>query len=229
MARILAHKLGLLVLAACLCILPAAAQGYKVEKVTVPPPGDLAAAVRDTLSGDAFRVSGPSSVLCEVWLRKSVPVLATPLRDSGITFGQIAEGTLVGAVRFPSQAQDFHQQSIQPGVYTLRYALIPVDGNHAGVAQQRDFILAGPAASDPDPATLTREQTLDLSRTASGSNHPSVWSLTLVIEPAPAIFPVLVHKQGDDELWLLEFQLTPAANAKPIPAALVIVGHSPEI
>jgi hypothetical protein len=51
----------------------------------------------------------------------------------------------------------------------------------------------------------------------------------LVSEPAPAIFPVLVHQQEDEELWLLEFQLTPAANAKPIPTALVVVGHSPEI
>ena len=229
MARILLHKVGLLALAACVCILPAAAQGYKVEKLTAPPPGDLAAAVRDTLSADAFRVSGPSSVLCEVWLRRSVPVLATPVKDSGVTFGQIAEGTLVGAVRFPSQVEDFRKRSIQPGVYTLRYALIPVDGNHAGVAQQRDFILIGPASSDSDPATLTRDQTLDLSRMASGSNHPSVWSLALVSEPAPAMFPVLVHQQGDGDLWLLEFQLTPATNVKPIPAALVVVGHSPEI
>lgn len=229
MARIALQKLGLLVLIACLCILPAAAQGYKVEKVTDPPPGDLAAAVRDVLSGDALRVSGPSSVLCEVWLRKSVPVLATPVKDLGITFGEIAEGTLVGAIRFPSQVEDFRRQSIPPGVYTLRYALIPVDGNHVGVAEQRDFILIGPAASDSDPATLTRDQTLDLSRMASGSNHPSVWSLALVSEPAPAMFPVLVHQQGDEELWLLEFQLTPAANTKPIPVALVVAGHSPEI
>jgi hypothetical protein len=58
---------------------------------------------------------------------------------------------------------------------------------------------------------------------------PSVWSLTLVGDLAPAMFPVLVHQQEDEELWLLEFQLTPAANAKPIPTALVVVGHSPEI
>lgn len=197
--------------------------------MTDPPPAELAAAVRDTLSGDAFRVSGATSVLCEVWLRSSVPVRATPVKDSGITFGQIAEGTLLGAIRFSNQAQDFRKQDIPPGVYTLRYALIPVDGNHVGVAQQRDFVLISPAASDLDPATLSRDQTWDLSGKASGSNHPSVWSLMPVAEPAPAMFPVLVHQQHEKDLWLLEFQVTPAANAKPIPIALVLVGHSPEI
>ncbi len=98
-----------------------------------------------------------------------------------------------------------------------------------GVSQQRDFLLIGPSASDPDPATLTRDQTLDLSRKASGSNHPSVWSLAPVAEPEPDVFPVIFHQQQDEEAWLLEFQLTPAANVKPIPVALVIAGHSPEI
>src|ERR1700757_3730456 len=94
-------RLAFPILAVCLClyILPAAAQSYKVEKVSAAPPNDLTAAVRDALSGDAFRVSGPNLVLCEVWLRKSVPLLASPVKDLGITFGQIAEGTLVGAIR----------------------------------------------------------------------------------------------------------------------------------
>jgi len=37
-----------------------------------------------------------------------------------------------------------------------------VNGNHQGVAPQRDFLLAIPAAADQDPATLTEAQTIEL-------------------------------------------------------------------
>ena len=43
-------------------------------------------------------------------------------------------------------------QGIQPGLYTLRYELVPNDGNHLGVANSRDFGLLVRAADDPDPA-----------------------------------------------------------------------------
>jgi len=218
--------LGLI--AACLAALPAAAQSYKVEKVSDAAPSELSAAMRDAVSGEALRVSDGANVLCEIWLRKSVPVLAKPVTDLGITFGQIAEGTFVGAIRFPQQVQDFRNQPIGAGVYTLRYALIPVDGNHVGVSQQRDFLLISPAGADTDPATITRDETLDLSRKATGTNHPSPWSLMPLPGAAPAAFPAMVHQQEDSDIWILEFQLTPASGG-PVPMGLVVAGHSPEV
>src|SRR5205807_123366 len=78
---------------------------------------------------------------------------------------------------FWPQGVPSRKQLIKPGVYTLRYALLPDNGNHMGVAPQRDFLLASPATDDQDAATVTIDQTLALSRKATGSNHPSVWSL----------------------------------------------------
>src|SRR5207245_489014 len=54
-----------------------AAQGYKAEKINAPPPQELSAAVRETLSGDALRVMGPNGPLCEIWLRKVVAAQTT--------------------------------------------------------------------------------------------------------------------------------------------------------
>src|ERR1700719_969801 len=111
----------------CFAALPVSAQSYKAEKVTLAPPQELSPAVRDVLGGDALQVTGPSGLLCEVWVRKIVPTAPLPVQDKEIAFGQIAEGTLIGAIRFPSSAVDYRGTGVKPGVYTLLYPLIPED------------------------------------------------------------------------------------------------------
>ncbi len=207
----------------------AAAQGYKVEKVVGAAPQELSAAVRDALAGEALRVVGPGGPLCEIWLRKAVPARSSATQELGIAYGQFAEGTLIGAIRFPADVKDYRRQRLKPGVYTLRYALLPVDGNHLGVAPQRDFLLAAPAVADVSPAKVTREEALDLSRKASGTKHPSVWSLPAA-EGDPVSLPVLTHQEAEDH-WVLKFrvQIQPESAAPSAAAmALVVVGHAPE-
>jgi hypothetical protein len=205
----------------CYVTIPASAQNYKVEKVTLAAPQELSAAVRDTLSGDALQVTGPNGLLCDVWVRKAVPTAATPTQDREIAFGQIAEGTLIGAIRFPSSAVDYRGTGIKSGVYTLRYALIPEDGNHLGAAPpQRDFLLLGPAAGDTSPATVTRDQTLDLSRAVTGMRHPTVWSLS---PSTIGALPAMTH-QDDPDCWMLNFPVT-FEGGKTAPAALVVHGQ----
>jgi hypothetical protein len=152
------------------------AQGYKVELAAVAAPAELSAAVRDALSPQALRVSGPNGVVCEIWLRKSVPGQAAA-QNLGVIYTQLAEGTLVAAIRFPADTKDYRRQNVKAGVYTLRYALSPVNGNHQGVAPQRDFLLAIPAAADQDPANVSAAQTIELSKKSTSTNHESVWSL----------------------------------------------------
>jgi hypothetical protein len=221
----LKNRFFLPITAACIVIgysaIPASAQNYKVEKLTLPAPQELSADVRDSLSGDVLRVTGPNGVLCEVWVRKAVPTTANPTQDKEIAFGQIAEGTLIGAIRFPSSAVDYRGTGIKSGVYTLRYALIPEDGNHLGAAPpQRDFLLLGPAAGDTSPATVTRDQTLDLSRAVTGMRHPTVWSLS---PSAGGALPAMTH-QDDPDCWMLNFLLT-FEGGKTVPAALVVHGQ----
>ncbi len=206
---------------------PAAAQSYKAERLSEPPPGDLAAPVRNALSATGIRVTGPSGALCDIWIGKAVPEKANAPQSLGVVFPQFAQGTLVGAIRFPNAVKDYRKQLIKAGVYTLRYALVPENGNHMGVAPQRDFVLASPAAADQDPSTLTSDQTLALSRKATGSNHPSVWSLAPP-EDHPKSLPSVFHLD-DGDLWLVEFQLPlEGAASSPLSMALVVVGSAPE-
>src|SRR5437764_2929233 len=63
-----------LFLALCLAAAEsAAAQSYKAEALSEPPPSELAAPVRNAVSGTGIRVTGPSGALCDIWLGKAVP------------------------------------------------------------------------------------------------------------------------------------------------------------
>ena len=206
---------------------PVAAQSYKAEPLSEPPPSELAASVQSALSSTGVRVTGPSGALCDIWLGKAVPGKANAPQSLGVVFPQFAQSTLLGAVRFPNSVKDYRKQLIKAGVYTLRYALLPENGNHMGVAPQRDFVLASPAAADQNPSTLTIDQTLALSRKATGSNHPSVWSLAPA-EDHPKSLPSVFHLD-DGDLWLVEFQLPlQGATGSPLSMALVVVGSAPE-
>ena len=197
---------------------------YKLEKVAAPPSADIPIDIRNVIASDAMRVSGPNGPLCEIWLRKQLPVAATPSTELGVTFGQIQEGTLLGAMHIAIQAADYREQKIKPGFYTLRYALDPVDGNHAGVAPQRDFALLSPVANDSDPATISRDELLKRSAVSTGTKHPSVWSLWPADDPGAN---ATIHFQSDLQLWMLTFRV-PLAGKPPLPMGMVVVGHAPE-
>lgn len=206
---------------------PVAAQSYKVSKFNAPPPESLSEAVREALSNEAIRVVGPEGPLCELWLRKLLPVRTGATPTLGVAYTQLAEGTLVGAMRFPADTTDYRKQQVTAGVYTLRFALHPVDGNHMGVSPYRDFLLLGPAA-DPNPRTVTPEHVLFLSRKVSGTGHPSIWSL--VPAEGSGAEASLTH-WDDEDLWVLEFEVPTQANEGPpstLRLALVVVGHARE-
>lgn len=203
----------------------AAGQEYTVETFAAPAPEELAPAVRETLAGEAVRVLGPKGPFCDIWLRDPVPVKAGAAMQLGIAYNQLRQGSLLGAIRFHGEVTGYRKQRVQPGVYTLRYALHPVDGNHMGVAPQRDFLLLAPAADDRTTETLTFDKLMNLSHKVTGTRHPSVWSL---VEPEddPDSLPALIHWE-EEGLWMLYLKAQ-AGEGVEFPLALVIVGYAPE-
>jgi hypothetical protein len=220
------HEIRRVVRAAML--LAAAAQAYTAAMVAEAPPSALSSDVRASLASQGLQVKGPQGPLCEIWLRQNVPAIAAAGQTLGVVYSQIAPGTLMGAIRFPAPATDFRGQKIKPGVYTLRYELNPVDGNHQGVAADRDFLLLAPAANDTSTATLSYDDLVKLSNSASGAGHPSVWNL---VDPtgAPAQLPTVTAQDSDNgTIQVLFFQanLQAGGAAKPTVIGLVLVGVS---
>ena len=146
---------------------------YKAEAIGTPP-ADVPAPILSSLDSQGVRVSSDQgATVCEVWLRKTLPTSANPNTSSDVLFGALPVGAFLGVLHFPNATADFRSQTIKGGFYTLRYELIPQDGNHMGVNPTRDAFVLSPVAADKDPdKTLSFEDLVKLSVQASGTPHP---------------------------------------------------------
>jgi hypothetical protein len=205
--------------AAAVLFLFAAPAGPTVESIGAPPEASAPAAVRSALEAQGIRVTLPEGAYCEVWLRKSVP--DEKKGTGGALVPGLAVSTAVGVIRFLTPASDFRGQAIKPGFYTLRYAVMPSDGAHMGASEYPDFLLVVPAAEDPDPgAVFPFAPLLDLSRKATGTRHPGVFSLTT---PTGKSFPaVTTNDQGH---VVLQVKARSRSGAE-LPIAIVVKGHA---
>jgi hypothetical protein len=221
MRRIINSRLFLAL--AMLTALPLVAQDYKAGAVTKLP--DVPKVLQDAVQPEgASLLDGQGEAVAEVWLAKALTGQANA-GSMDVIYGDVAPGSFVGVIHFPNAGADFRGQKIKSGFYTLRYDLIPQDGNHMGVSQYRDFILLLPIDQDADPAkSLKYEDVIKLSRQASGTGHPSILSLDPV-EEAPAQFPGALKDYSDNWALVAKTQVKPeGGEAKDLPMAIILVG-----
>jgi hypothetical protein len=208
-------------LALLLLIALSAFAAGKLETTGEFPDSSAPAALRAALESRGYRLIGSDgSVLCEIWLRRALP--ARPrVEAEGIFYSELGPSVLVGMISYPKGGHDFRGQTIQPGAYTLRYELLPNDGNHLGVAPDRDFLLLLPIAVDPGPdTTIPYDRLVKLSAQAAGAHHPAPLSLTLL--PAgnlPQVF------QTGDSYEAFAATLATQSGGK-LPFALIVKGEA---
>jgi hypothetical protein len=199
---------------------PGLAQNGKIDPLPALADKSVSEAIRQALEAKGYRVLlDDGTNACEIWLRKAIP--AQPKKDAqGVAYPEIAESTLVGVLHFSQASTDYRGQAVPAGYYTLRYALLPNDGNHLGVAPSRDFLLLIPADTDADPAsTFPYQELVNLSLKATGTKHPAPLSL---VQPdssgtAPAV------SNDDQDHWTFSAGLK-LASGEEIPFALVVKG-----
>ncbi len=197
-----------------------AAQAGKVESIGSLTDSAVPEAVRQTLDAKGYRLTlDEPTPACEFWIRKSIP--AQPKKDvEGVAYPQLAESTLVAVIHFPKDAADFRGHRIPAGFYTLRYEVMPNDGNHLGAAPNRDFLLVIPAASDTDPdATFKSQELVTMSARTVGAKHPSPLSLAQV-DTAPSTPAV---SKDDQEHWTFSAAMK-LNSGEGLPFALVVKG-----
>jgi len=194
-------------------------QSYKVESAGAPPAADLPKPLGDAVDSQGARVlNGQGGTLLEVWLSKTVPTKAGAGGSSDFLYGSLSEGEFLGVLHFPAQAADFRGQAIKPGFYTLRYGLIPQDGNHMGVNPTRDVLVLCPVAADMDlSAALKFDDLVKLGRQASGTPHPGF----LLGAPVNGdSFPAVV--KDDQGHWNLQVKVH--GSSGDLPFAFTVVG-----
>jgi hypothetical protein len=162
-----------------------------VEKADLPQ--ELQEAIRAVLSDRAIRVEGAGGEMGTFWFRGEVPAKGTPEQvKNGLTYREIPVSTVIGAVRLPKTWTDFRKQEIPKGIYTLRLAIQPMDGDHMGTAPHTDFCLLCPADKDPKPDLMELTAVRELSAMSHDSTHPAV--MLLFPNSKPADQPAVVSK-----------------------------------
>src|SRR5690348_13370019 len=123
---------------------------YTAER-TGPPPAEAAPGIAGEMQPTGFQIRNHGSPYCEIWFRATQPA-GNSANESATTLSSIPAGALLGIIRFDSAATDRRGQRIAPGLYTLRYAIMPRNESHEGVSRQRDFAVLVPAAEDKSPS-----------------------------------------------------------------------------
>ena len=192
----------------------------KIETLPALADKSVSEAVRQSLDAKGYKVLlDDGTDACELWLRKPfqrrrrkmlkgslIPSLQNPFSSAYLHFSQAST--------------DYRGEAIPAGYYTLRYALLPNDGNHLGAAPNRDFLLLIPADSDSDPSsTPTSQELVSLSRKATGTKHPAPLSL---VQPDSTGTAAAVSKDDQDH-WIFSGGLK-LASGDEIPFALVVKG-----
>jgi hypothetical protein len=192
----------------------AAFSQYKVEPGGAPPSG-LPPAIGAVLSKEGLKVTNGGAPYMEVWLTAKAPSGPKSTEDA-VTLPMIPQGALVGVIRFPVAGKDRRGNTVRPGLYTMRYSQFPQNGDHQGVAPQRDFFLLSPAADDTNAAaTPGFEELVAMSRKASGLPHPSVFSVS---SSSNTTLPEIKKGVDTEADWVLH------AKLGDTPIGLIIVG-----
>jgi hypothetical protein len=205
-----------------------AQESYKIEALKQGPPAALAAPIKEVLGVQGYRVvDDQGKSYAEFWLRKAVPATGKPAGPQGaVLYPILAEGELLGVLRFAGEGHDYRDQTIPGGVYTLRYGLQPVNGDHLGVSTYRDYALLVPAAKDTSVADLPAKRLDSQSAESAGTNHPAVLMLLAAPEGAKSE-PSMAHDEALNT-WgaVVPLNLEVKGESGPVtlPIQLILVG-----
>ena len=213
---------SLVLIAFLLAPLSTLGQTGKVEPLGALTDSAVPDAIRQVVMEKGYRIFDGANALAEIWFRKEIPTQPKTAGSDAVYDG-IAESALVGVVHFVKSTNDYRDQSVAAGFYTLRYALMPNDGNHLGVAPSRDFLLLVPVNADPGPQASPKFlELVALSRKAAGTKHPAPLSL---VPAESAAAPGISQNEEGHTIFTSKVHLS---SGEDISLALVVKGTAPQ-
>jgi len=156
------------------CLRASTLQSVTVTTATVSIPSELAPPVTAALSTDVVTVTTGTAKL-EFWWVTSLPLRAGA--TGAPSWADVPDGSLVGALRLGANWTDIRGYTVRPGVYTLRFALQPQNGDHMGISPNREFLLPAPAADDPAVDPVGYDGAVALAKKSSRRAHPASISI----------------------------------------------------
>ena len=114
----------------------------------------------------------------EFWFRGEIPADASAEQiKNGLTYREIRQSEVLGAVRFEQDWTDYRKQKVKAGVYTLRLGYQPADGDHQGSSDFQEFLLLIGADKDKSPELIEFKHLSETSSKSIGTGHPGVFML----------------------------------------------------
>lgn len=204
----------------------AQARDHRVEVLDQPAPTDeISSDIAAQLAPTGYRiVRGEDTTLCHIWFVKQFSAKSGFSASASILY-PFNVGDLMGVVQYVRKAGDFRAQDIEEGVYTLRYAQQPVDGNHLGTSDTRDFLLLLGADEDEDAESIPEEDLWAISAESIDSTHPGMLSM-LVAEESDDL-PQMIE-DSDRDLWSLLCAHPSGDDGEPLTIQFVLVGEAEE-
>src|SRR5258708_32468000 len=204
------------------CLLPwAGAQEkgkFSVKPADTAPPTELSEPIRKLLKNESIQFfDGAGKAIAEIWLRKAIPTDATPEQiKNGITYRELKQSEVFGAIRFERDWTDYRKQKIKAGVWTLRLADQPTDGKRtADVSEFQEFVVVLSPKTDTSPNLMDPKKLQEVSADGIDSGHPGVFML---IPTKPGKAPEIVARPK--EHWAVTAKVSLVAGAKATRALL---------
>lgn len=179
-------------------------QDFSLQKVDLQA-NPIRENIKSILNPHGFRIlNEQGKPWCEVWVRQEIPSTQEPASPDA-QYPSFHSGLLLGLMSFPADGSDYRGLPIKKGMYTMRYGVIPQDGNHIGASPIVDFVLLIPMNEDghPPDANLPSKDLVELSRKASGTNHPTVINLAF---PPDSMDKAILEKDHLHQ-WVLSLPL----------------------
>jgi hypothetical protein len=202
---------------------------FAVKTAKSEPPKDLDESIRKLLPSESILFQDASGkTVAEFWFRAAIPTDATPEQvKNGVTYREVKQTELFGAVRFEQNYTDYRQQKVKAGVYTLRLGYQPMDGDHAGKSPHLEFLVATEAKRDTKAGILDFKKMFEASAASINAGHAGIFMLF----PGKAVdAPEFVSKANNH--WALQTKSDVLAGGKKtgtsLGIAVTLVGHAEE-
>ncbi|MSU62175.1 MAG: hypothetical protein EXS31_07245 [Pedosphaera sp.] len=141
------------------------------------PPKELAESIRARLQPSAIQLFSGEKPVYEIWLASELPVLSKPASVVK-ALESVKQATLLGAVVVGDSLRDYRDDEISPGVYTMRFAFQPQDGNHLGTSEFTYYAVLVASKNDTAPDAIPDYKKLVKASSKGRSNdHPIILSL----------------------------------------------------
>jgi hypothetical protein len=196
---------------------------FTVKVADKEPPKELDASIRSVLQSKAIQVLESDKPAFEFWLCKEIPLQSAP-ESAAKAMDRIKQATLLGAVSVASPQHDYRDDALAAGVYTMRFALQPQDGNHLGTAEFSYFGVLTPAKLDTKLDGITDyKQLVKASSKETSTDHPAIISLRPPSAEAGEA-PKLVEPVAEHKSVLLKTPAKAGGQSTTIPLEIVVEG-----